>query len=242
MIKTARRDFSTDFLSMSAQRNDPATERRTGPDARTRRIGQAICALVLWAPWSWPLIRGAVMRYFDGRAADWDERTGAGGADHLAALARAALEVRPAPERVLDIGAGTGAGTLFLAREFTSARIRGIDLSEAMIDVARSKVGLDPEGRIAFRVADAADLPYEEEAFDLVVQTNVPVFLDQLKRVLRDDGFLIIASSRGDRTPFYTDHVWLARALQRQGFEVVSEGTAAAGSYLVARRGRRPAE
>lgn len=188
------------------------------------------------------MIRGAVTRYFDGLAGDWDERTGAGGTDHLAALARAALEVRPAPERILDIGAGTGAGSLFLAREFPTARVRGVDISETMIGLAREKVGLDPEGRIAFRVADAAALPYEDDSFDLIAQTNVPVFLPELSRVLRSGGFLIVSSSQGERTPFHTDHAQLSRALKRRGFELLSEGRVAAGTYLVARRSDSSAE
>ena len=231
-----------DFLSMAAQRNDPGPPARPGPNPRVRFIGQTICALVLRAPWAWPLLRGAVSRYFDRLAGDWDERTGAGGPDHLAALARAVLEVRPAPERILDIGAGTGAGSLFLAREFPSARIRGIDISAAMIDAARAKVGLNPEGRIAFRVADAAALPYDDRSFDLVTQTNVPVFLPELSRVLRPGGYLIVSASQGERTPFYTDHARLARALERRGFESPTEGRVGAGTWLVARRAGSAAE
>ena len=241
-IRAIRRESAADFLSMAAQRNDPGSEPLPGPNRRVRFIGQAICALVLRAPWAWPVIRGAVTRYFDGLAGDWDERTGAGGSDHLAALARATLEVRPAPERILDIGAGTGAGSLFLAREFPSARVRGVDISEAMISRARDKVGLDPEGRIAFRVADAAGLPYEDDSFDLIAQTNVPVFLPELTRVLRHDGYLIVSSSQGERTPFHTDLAQLSRALERRGFKLVSQGRVAAGTYLVARRSDGPAE
>src|SRR3954466_8616884 len=144
--------------------------------------------LVARAPWAWPLIRGPMRGFFSERADGWDERTGAGGVEHLAALAAAVLHVSPSPERILDVGCGTGEGTLFLAREFPQARVRGLDISEEMVRRARGKVGLEPEGRVAFKVGDAADLPWPEDSFDLVCQLNMPVFFDEITRVLRPGG------------------------------------------------------
>src|SRR6185437_13188336 len=112
-------------------------------------------AVIVRAPWAWPAMRGPMRRFFDRTAPGWDDRTRAGSADHLAALAGALLHVKPAPERALEVGTGTGEGALLLAREFPQARVRGVDLSEEMVRSAKHKVGLDPEGRIAFRVADA---------------------------------------------------------------------------------------
>ena len=71
---------------------------------------------------------------------------GAGSVDHLAPLAAALLHVKPAPERALEVGTGTGEGALLIAREFPQARVRGVDISEEMIRGAKRKVGLDPEG------------------------------------------------------------------------------------------------
>jgi ubiquinone/menaquinone biosynthesis C-methylase UbiE len=174
-------------------------------------------------------------RFFDQRAAGWDERTGAGSAEHLAALAAGALHVRSAPERVLDIGCGTGEGTLFLAREFPQARVRGLDISEEMVRRARGKVGLEPEGRVAFKVGDAADLPWPEDSFDLVCQLNMPVFFDEIARVLRPGGSVIVASSWGARTPFYTPEKLLRWKLLQHGIEPVEAGAAAEGTYYVGR-------
>lgn len=227
---------------MEPQASETSGGARRGPGRRIRLTGQLICRVVLHAAWTWPLLRPFVTRFFDDRAEGWDSQTAAGSPDHLAALARAVLDVDTEPERILDIASGTGAGTLFLAREYPRARVRGIDISEAMIRVAKAKIGLDPEGRIAFRVADAASLPYDDGSFDLVTQTNAPVFLAELSRVLRPEGYLIVASSSGVQTPFYTDHAALTRALGRRGFEVVADGMTGAGTYLVARRLQRPGE
>jgi SAM-dependent methyltransferase len=195
------------------------------------------------APWAWPLLRGPVRSFFSQRAAGWDERTGAGGPEHLAPLAAAVLHIRRPPERVLDIGCGTGAGTIFLAREFPQARVRGVDIAEEMVREAIAKVGLDPEGRIAFKVGDAAELPYPEESFDLVAQLNMPPFFEEMVRVLRPGGHVIVAASWGSATPFYTPPRLLRWKLAQRGVEEVVADSAAAGTYWVGRleRPRPPA-
>lgn len=202
---------------------------------RNRLTGRTINALVARAPYAWPLLRAPMRRFFDQRAPGWDERTGAGSPAHLAPLAAALLHIRPAPERALDVGTGTGAGALLIAREFPAARVRGVDISEEMIRLARARIGLDPEGRIAFRVADASTLPYGDESFDLVAQLNMPPFFGEIARVLRPGGHAVIAASRGPRTPFYTPEGTLRRGFTRHGLEPVESGTAHEGTYFVAR-------
>jgi len=176
-----------------------------------------------------------VRRFFDGAAAGWNERTGAFGAEHLAPLAAGLLMVKPEPERALDIGTGTGAGALLVAREFPRARVRGVDLSEEMIRRAQSRVGLDPEGRVAFKVADASALPYDDEHFDLVTLLNMPPFFAEIARVLRPGGHAIVSASLGPATPFYTPESVLRRGFERRGMKVAASGSVGAGTYLVAR-------
>jgi ubiquinone/menaquinone biosynthesis C-methylase UbiE len=197
-------------------------------------------AVIVRAPWAWPAIRGAMRRFFDRTAPGWDDRTGAGSADHLAALAGALLHVKPAPERALELGTGTGEGALLLAREFPQASVRGVDISEPMIRAASAKVGLDPEGRIAFRVADASDLPYQDESFDLVAHLNMPPFIRESVRVLRPGGHVIVASSWGEATPFYTPQSVLDWGFAKRGVEPIASGGAGAGTYWVGRRTPRP--
>lgn len=208
---------------------------RPAPSPRDRIIGRAINNLIARAPWLWPLIRSPVRRFFDARARGWDERTGAGSPTHLAALAAATLRVDPPPERALDLGCGTGEGTLFLAREFPRASVRGVDISEEMIEVARKKVGLDPEGRIAFRLADADSLPYDDDSFDLVAQVNMPPFFEETARVLRPGGWVIVAASYGSATPFFTSAAVLRGGFSRFGVGEVADGEAGAGTFWVGR-------
>jgi SAM-dependent methyltransferase len=211
------------------------TEPPSSTSRRIRAIGRALNNLIARAPWLWPLMRAPTRRFFSARAAGWDERTGAGGVEHLAPLAAATLHVSPAPERILDVGCGTGEGTLFLAREFPQARVRGVDISEEMVAAAVAKVGLDPEGRIAFKVGDAASLPYPDDSFDLVAQLNMPPFFAELARVLRPGGMVIVASSWGAATPFYTRPRLLRWKFLQHGVEPVEVGGEGSGKFYVGR-------
>jgi ubiquinone/menaquinone biosynthesis C-methylase UbiE len=174
-------------------------------------------------------------RFFDDCAEGWDDRTGAFGAEHLAPLAAGLMAVEPEPERAIDIGTGTGAGALLVAREFPRARVRGVDLSEEMIRQAQARIGLDPEGRVAFKVADSSSLPYDDEHFDLVTLLNMPPFFAEIARVLRPGGHAVVAASLGPATPFYTPESVLRRGFERRGMEGVASGEAGDGTYFVAR-------
>ncbi|MBC9715353.1 methyltransferase domain-containing protein [Streptomyces sp. TRM66268-LWL] len=72
-----------------------------------------------------------------------------------------------APCDVLDLGCGTGSLAL-LARE-QGHRVTGVDLSPAMAERARAKLG--PEARVL--VGDAARPPVGEEKFDVVLARHV---------------------------------------------------------------------
>jgi SAM-dependent methyltransferase len=223
-------------VAISPDSDDPA-DSGSGAPTRVRLIGRALNATVARAPWLWPVLRGPMTAYFDDRAVTWDERTGAPGAEHLAPLAVAVTKIDRRPERALDVGTGTGVAALFVAREFPYASVRGVDVSEEMIRRAKAKVGLDPEGRVAFQVADASSLPYGDGHFDLVTLLNMPPFFAEISRVLRHGGHAIVAASFGECTPFYTPDAVLARGFARHGMTTVKAGRIGRGSYFVARKG-----
>lgn len=180
-------------------------------------------------------MRRSVERFFDSAAIAWESRTGAGSYEHLEALAVALGILGEKPERVLDLGCGTGETTLFLSREFPTAGIRGVDLSSEMVRRATRKVGLDPSARVSFRVADAAALPWPPESFDLVSQVNLPIFAGEVARVLRPGGSYVSISSMGRDTPFHTTDRLYERAVRRAGMVPCSEGAAGYGTWRIAR-------
>jgi 2-polyprenyl-3-methyl-5-hydroxy-6-metoxy-1,4-benzoquinol methylase len=103
--------------------------------------------------------------------------------------------------RVLDAGCGIGYGAGLL-KHAGAAEVVAVDLSEAVIEVARQEV---PEG-VVCEVADVRSLPYPANSFDLAVCFEViehvdeqDRVLDELTRVLRPDGLLLISSPNHDR-------------------------------------------
>lgn len=143
----------------------------------------------------------------------------------LIALAAAVLRVPGRPERILEIGCGGGDGVLFLAREYPSARVRGLDASERAIRGAVARVGLDPEGRVAFKRGRLRSLPYPDRFFDLVAQAGGRLHPGEIARVLRPGGHAILIE----------EWRWLEWRLGGHGFVPVASGEAGGERFHVLR-------
>jgi 23S rRNA (guanine745-N1)-methyltransferase len=148
----------------------------------------------------------------------------------LTPLAAAVLQVGQ-PERVLAIDCGDGEGALFLAREFPRASIRGIDRSPEAVRAATSRVGLDPEGRIAFKLGGSRVIPFPDDHFDLLTALDSHPGPTELARVLRPGGHLILAST-SNPNPASRLLRW---RLERSAFELQHSEQSGNGSFLIAR-------
>lgn len=84
-------------------------------------------------------------------------------------------------ERVLELAAGTGIVTAHILQALPrDGTLVATDLSEPMLDVARSFVGADP--RLTFSQADACQLPFADASFDaLACQYGVMFFPDKIR-------------------------------------------------------------
>ena len=182
-------------------------------------------------PGVWRFARGPMRRFFEGAAAGWDERVQPDGVEHLAPLVDAVDRLDAVPRRILDVGTGTGAAALWLARRFEQADVLGVDVSPEMIERARAKAA----GSVRFEVADTRAAA-REGPFDLVVHLNCPVLFGDVAAALAERGTVLVVASRGARTPFYTSHRALRRGFRRAGLDVVGEGAAGAGTWLAAAR------
>ena len=104
-----------------------------------------------------------------------------------------------APRDVLETAAGSGVVTRALASRLESdASYTVTDLNQPMLDHAASKQGADD--RIAWRQADALDLPFDDASFDAVVcQFGVMFFPDRVAgyaealRVLKPGGSFLFS-------------------------------------------------
>jgi ubiquinone/menaquinone biosynthesis C-methylase UbiE len=71
------------------------------------------------------------------------------------------------PRHVLEIGVGSGRLTNHLVKQISmEAKITAIDINPNMLDLARQKVNA---ANVEFEVADAQELPFPDNSFDLVI-------------------------------------------------------------------------
>lgn len=101
--------------------------------------------------------------------------------------------------RVLDVGCGTGGSTLDAARLAVDGSALGVDLSSAMLGVARERAEREGIGNVAFLQADAQVQPFAPESFDRAIgRTSAMFFADKVAafanigRALRPSGRLAL--------------------------------------------------
>ncbi|MGL5795233.1 MAG: methyltransferase domain-containing protein [Waterburya sp.] len=105
------------------------------------------------------------------------------------------------PQNIIDVGCGIGGSTLYLAKKFGS-QATGITLSPVQAARATARVSqADLETQVRFEVANALDMPFEDETFDLVWSLesgeHMPdktKFLAECYRVLKPGGKIIFAT------------------------------------------------
>ncbi len=133
-------------------------------------------------------------------------------------LRRIALTLSAAREgtKVLEVGCGTGSN-LRLYQE-RGCEIHGIDLSPSMLERARDKLG----GGAALHLGDASDMPYDDDAFDIVTamftlhempSTVRTAVLEEMIRVTDRDGKLLLVDYDVGRVGF--PRGWIFRVLIR---------------------------
>lgn len=137
-------------------------------------------------------------RRFDRAAATFD------GADFVHTVTRDGLMSRLEPlvvdaSRVLDLGAATGAAHALLRKRFSGAQVISLDFSGAMLHRNVAKQGLF--SRRPCVQADARQLPFAGQSFDVVFANQLLPWIDEprlvfreVARVLRKDGVFAFAS------------------------------------------------
>ncbi len=113
-------------------------------------------------------------------------------------------------EKVLEIGFGTGHSLVALAEAVGgSGSVAGVDISEEMLRVARSR--LEKAGlleHVDLRLGDATSLPFDAEEYDAVfasftlelfAPSEIPIVLKECRRVLRPGGRIgVVALAKKD--------------------------------------------
>ncbi len=200
-----------------------------------QRLGQGYARfatnLAVRFPRLWPLVRPLIRKQFDLLAPVWDTMRSP---DAFAPLEAALDTVEGPVEAALDVGTGTGAAALAIGERFPAARVVGVDIASEMVEQARQKTR-DREN-LSFEVGDASALPHDDASFDLVTAANMIPFFDELARVVRPGGTLVVAFSLGASTPIYVPSRRMREQLGARGFTEFADIEAGRGSALVARK------
>ena len=120
----------------------------------------------------------------------------------LIARYRSVLRRIPAEAaKILDVGCGDGYLTYLIAKRNPRVHVTGIDDEESGIRQADTMAARTGLRNLEFRHVSAGDLPFRDGEFPVVVLADViehvpqvPAMLQELKRVLADDGALIVTT------------------------------------------------
>jgi SAM-dependent methyltransferase len=114
--------------------------------------------------------------------------------------------------RALDVGCGSGWATRLMAEYARNGHVVGIDISDEMVEVARSESS--DYGNVSFEVASAENLPFRDSQFthafsmeSLYYYSNMAVALKEIHRVLEDGGrFVTVVDLYAENEP---SHQWI---------------------------------
>lgn len=113
-------------------------------------------------------------------------------------------------KRVLDVACGSGYGTHLLA-ERGAKEVCGVDISKEAIEYAKEKYVHEA---VSFHSASAAELPFQDDVFDVIVSfetiEHLPddvraAYLAEMQRVLAPGGVVIISTPNKEITTPWKD-------------------------------------
>jgi len=118
----------------------------------------------------------------------------------------------PAGSTVLEVGCGTGAQTVTLARNSPGARITSVDVSAASLEEAKARAEAAGLTNVEFRQGDLFALPFGPEAFDHVFVCFVLEHLSRplealiaLRGLLRPGGTITVIEGDHGSAYFHPD-------------------------------------
>jgi SAM-dependent methyltransferase len=139
-------------------------------------------------------------------------------------LQQAVQQVLRLPMRnsMLDVGCGAGHLSFALAPHFS--QVVATDPSPSMLVTARSAATQRGLPRIEVRQAVAQHLPFPDAHFDVVASRysahhwhDVPLALNEMRRVLRPGGMLLMIDLLGDESPLVDTHLQAVELLRDPG-------------------------
>ncbi|WP_165919512.1 class I SAM-dependent methyltransferase [Promicromonospora sp. AC04] len=113
---------------------------------------------------------------------------------------------------LLDVGCGPGTVTVDLAERLTQGSVVGVDASDDVLESARGLADAHGTKNISFEHANAYELPFEDNSFDVVFAHQLlqhlsdPVAaLREMKRVAKPGGFVAVRDADYEAMAWYPE-------------------------------------
>ena len=130
--------------------------------------------------------------------------------------------------QALIIGLGGGSLTKFLLQQFPDCRLKAVERRPSVVKIARSHFGLPFDSRLKIIIGDGGDYVRRtareiQEQYDLLLvdafdhdgmadSISNEVFFDACKRLLKNDGILVINLWGGTKNPLFQQvALWMSR-------------------------------
>lgn len=109
---------------------------------------------------------------------------------------------------VLDVGCGVGVTPCFIAKKY-DCKVVAVDILEGMVERCKERAErMRLTDRVEFMVADAQDLPFEDDLFDAVITESVTAFpedkqkaVSEYARVAKPGGYVGLNESTWLKVP-----------------------------------------
>lgn len=140
----------------------------------------------------------------------WGERS-------ILQKAQDVLDLQP-PEKLLEIGCGTGENLISLAKRKEQESLFGLDLSSGMLDQAIRKINARSQKCIHLVIGNSVWLPFINDCFDavffsftleIIPEDFLPKALEEVRRVLNSTGRVCVVSMSAERMKSMMMHLYL---------------------------------
>lgn len=103
-------------------------------------------------------------------------------------------------KEMLEVGSGRGGGAAYIENYLKPKTYTGLDIAYNAVELANHHHATD---NLKFIQGNAEALPFSDESFDIIINVeschaygSVPVFLKEVKRVLRNGGYFLCTDMR----------------------------------------------